>query len=71
MARDTTINLRLEMSERERLERLAQSAGLSTSEAMRVILRSATKITPARPATAVFERDNGANIRQDSRPVVG
>ena len=67
MARTTNINVRLAEHERQRLERLAAGAGLSTSDTVRALLHGATKITPAKPATAVFTNDNGAgHTRQDA-----
>jgi hypothetical protein len=66
VARPTSINVRLEAGERERLERLAGCAGLSISNAVRALVRSAEQITPARPATAVFNDNGAGSIRQDS-----
>ncbi len=50
----TPINVRLYAEERERLESLASKAGLSISDAVRALIRSAEQITPPKPATAVF-----------------
>lgn len=50
----TSINVRLCADERERIERLASKSGLSISDAVRSLIRSAEQITPPKPATAVF-----------------
>lgn len=68
MARTTSINVRLYADERERLARLAGCAGLSTSDAVRALVRSAAQITSPVSATAVFENDNGAGVTRQDAP---
>ena len=57
------LTARVDADERQKLDQLAKRAGLTRTDALRALLRSADKFEPARAAAVIFN-SNGAEVSQ-------
>lgn len=57
------LTARVDADERQKLDQLAKRAGLTRTDALRALLRSADKFEPGRAASVIFN-SNGAEASQ-------